>query len=169
MEGERVGVASTAARVEELSNVADDAASLGSNANPHLPNVALSTGSVNAVGGTHNCVSCMIAGDSTLAGNPASAVDLYPGRPTPGGNAAIADYAGAPWRSVSGRSAIEQELLAVGDGARGIVCGTDGVNAHVWNAVVQDGRVNFVDFQGIGPNGPAAFDAWDSFAFVRTN
>jgi len=49
------------------------------------------------------------------------------------------------------------------------VYGTDGVNAHVWNAVVQDGRVTFVDFQGIGPNGPAAFDAWDSFAFVRTN
>lgn len=35
--------------------------------------------------------------------------------------------------------------------------------------VVQEGRVNFIDFQGIGPNGPAAFDAWDTFSFVRTN
>ena len=111
----------------------------------------------------------MIAGDSTLAGNPASAIDLYPGRPIPGGNAAVAEYAGASWRSVSGRPAIEQELLAAGDGARGVVYGADGVNAHVWNAVVQDGRVNFVDFQGIGPDGPAAFDAWNSFGFVRTN
>lgn len=131
--------------------------------------VAPNAGSVNAVGGSHNCTSCVIAGDSTLAGNPASAIDLYPGRAIPGGNAAVADYAGAPWRSVSGRSAIEQELLAAGDGARGIVYGTDGVDAHVWNAVVQDGRVNFVDFQGIGPSGPAAFDAWDTFGFVRTN
>lgn len=126
-------------------------------------------GSVNRVGGSHNCTSCAIAGDSTLAGRPASAVDLYPGRPIPAGNAAIADYAGRPWRNVSGRSAIERELLEARDGARGIVYDTDGVDAHVWNAVVQNGRVNFIDFQGIGPNGPAAFDAWNRFAFVRTN
>lgn len=68
-----------------------------------------------------------------------------------------------------GRAAIESELLAAGNGARGIVYGSDGAQAHVWNAVVQSGRVNFVDFQRLGPNGPAAFDAWNDFYFVRTN
>jgi hypothetical protein len=129
---------------------------------------AAGVGPVNAVGGTHYCVSCAIAGDSTLAGNPASAVNLHPGVPIPGGNAAIEAYAGASWRSVAGQSAIESELLAAGNGARGIVYGTNGKTAHVWNAVVQDGRVNFIDFQGIGPSGSAAFDGWTKFAFVRT-
>jgi hypothetical protein len=129
---------------------------------------AAGVGRVNAVGGTHNCVSCAIAGDSTLAGNPASALNLHPGVPIPGGNAAIEAYAGASWRSVAGQSAIESELLAAGNGARGIVYGTNGKTAHVWNAVVQDGNVNFVDFQGIGPSGSAAFDGWTKFAFVRT-
>lgn len=124
---------------------------------------------VNAVGGTQNCVACAIAGDSTLAGNPASALDLFPGRPIPGGNQLVEQYAGAPWRPASGPGAIETEMLAAGDGARGIVYGTDGVNAHVWNAVVQRGQVNFVDFQGIGPSGSTAFEQWSEFAFVRTN
>jgi hypothetical protein len=131
--------------------------------------VGTDAGVVNALGGTHNCVACAIAGDSTLAGNPASALDLYPGVAIPGGNARITEYAGEAWRTVSGPAAIESELLSAGNGARGIVYGTDGVNAHVWNAVVQDGKVNFIDFQGIGPSGPAAFDPWNSFAFVRTN
>lgn len=125
-------------------------------------------GSVNAVGGTMNCTSCVIAGDSTLAGRPASAIDLFPGKAIPDGNQLIEAYAGAPWRAVSGREAIERELLAAGDGARGIVYGRTGGDAHVWNAVVQDGKVNFVDFQGHGPNGADAFTPWERFAFVRT-
>ncbi len=130
---------------------------------------SIDAGVVNPLGGTHNCAACAIAGDSTLAGNPASALDLYPGRPIPGGNQLIVDYAGAPWRSVSDQAAIEPELLEVANGARGIVYGTDGECAHVWNAVVQDGVVNYVDFQGIGPSGSAAFDPWTKFQFVRTN
>ena len=130
---------------------------------------SIDAGAVNPLGGTHNCVACAIAGDSTLARNPASALNLYPGEAIPGGNQLIADYAGAPWRIVSGQAAIESELLEAGNGARGIVYGTDGGSAHVWNAVVQDGRVNFVDFQGIGPSGQAAFDPWTEFRFVRTN
>lgn len=127
------------------------------------------SGPINAVGGTHNCVACVVAGDSTLAGRPATATNLFPGRPIPNGNALIAKYAGAPWRAVSGRTAIEKELLAAGDGARGIVYGTNGTEAHVWNAIVQRGQVNFVDFQGLVPSGPSLFKDWNSFFFVRTN
>ncbi len=124
---------------------------------------------VNASRGTHNCVSCAIAGDLTLSGTPASATNLYPGRPIPNGNQLIEQHAGASWRQVGGRSDIEAELLADGNGSRGIVYGTDGSTAHVWNAVVQNDRVNFVDFQGIGPSGPDSFNQWTDFAFVRTN
>ncbi len=126
-------------------------------------------GSVNAVGGKNNCVSCAIAGDSTLAGSPASAIKLDPDVAIPNGLAAIQDYAGSPWRVVSGRAAVERRLLAAGEGARGIVYGGNGKEGHVWNAIVQQGKVNFVDFQGEGPNGSASFDAWKQFFFVRTN
>lgn len=94
---------------------------------------------------------------------------LYPARPIPNGNQLIEQHAGASWRQVGGRSDIEAELLADGNGSRGIVYGTDGSTAHVWNAVVQNDRVNFVDFQGIGPSGPDSFNQWTDFAFVRTN
>lgn len=43
---------------------------------PAARSVATEAGSVNAVGGTHNCTSCVIAGDSTLAGSPA-VFDVY--------------------------------------------------------------------------------------------
>ncbi len=128
-------------------------------------------GAVNDVGGKKNCVSCAIAGDLTLGGTPASAIKLNPDQAIPGGMQLIQDYAGRPWRAVSGRAAIERNLQAAGEGARGIVYGgmRSGGEGHVWNAVVQNGRVNFVDFQGGGPSGPASFDQWNTFYFVRTN
>jgi len=121
---------------------------------------------VNQVGGRQNCTSCVIAGDSTLAGHPASAVKLSPDVPFKNGMASIQDYAGSTWRWSNGQSAIEHELLAAGDGARGIVYGlrADGT-AHVWNAIVQQGRVNFVDFQ-VGKG--ASFDGYARTAFIRT-
>jgi Papain fold toxin 1, glutamine deamidase len=123
-------------------------------------------GVVNGTGGTHNCVSCAIAGDLTLAGTPASAINLYPGVAIPNGLPAIATYARTSWRVVSGRAAIEAELKAAGDGARGIVYGirADGT-AHVFNAVVQKGVVNFVDFQ---KGGAGSFSGFTRFAFIRT-
>ncbi|MFI5587906.1 toxin glutamine deamidase domain-containing protein [Amycolatopsis sp. NPDC051758] len=126
-------------------------------------------GAVNDVRGKKNCVSCAIAGDSTLAGHPASAIKLDPDEPIPDGLRLIQQYAGSTWYAVSGRASIERRLLTAGEGARAIVYGGNGRKAHVWNAIVQGGRVNFVDFQGVGRNGPAAFDPWKTFYFVRTN
>lgn len=51
-------------------------------------------GAVNKVGGSQNCVSCAVAGDSALAGNPASAIKLNPDVPFPNGMPAIEGYAG---------------------------------------------------------------------------
>lgn len=127
----------------------------------------VSPGSVNKTGGTQNCVSCAIAGDSTLAGQPASAIKLNPDVPFPNGMALIEGYAGSTWRWSSGQAAIERELLAAGDGARGIVYGMrSSGTAHVFNAVVQRGQVNFVDFQ---TGGAGSFAGFSRYAFIRTN
>jgi hypothetical protein len=53
----------------------------------------------------------------------------------------VEECAGSPWRNVSGQQAIEQKRLTAAHGARGIVCETDGVNAHGWDVVVRDGQV----------------------------
>jgi RHS repeat-associated protein len=119
--------------------------------------------------GAYNCASCAIAGDSTLAGRPASPVDLYPAAPSPNAIVAIETYAGAAFRAVSGRVAIEAELAAAGNGARGIVYGSNlAGEAHVWNAAVVNGKVTYFDFQNLGSQGAAIFNGWTDFFFVRT-
>ncbi|GAB3933071.1 RHS repeat-associated core domain-containing protein [Kribbella albertanoniae] len=122
-------------------------------------------GSVNKVGGTQNCVSCAIAGDSTLGGSPASAIKRNPDEPFADGMVLIERYAGSTWRWM-GRPKIEAELLAAGEGARGIVYGERRGTAHVFNAVVQRGQVNFVDFQS---GGAGVFErSFRRTAFIRT-
>jgi len=123
-------------------------------------------GSVNKVGGTQNCTACAIAGDATLAGRPASALKLNPDLPYKDGMALIQNYASSTWRWTTGRAAIQKELMAAGNGARGIVYGLrPNGTAHVFNAVVQRGRVNFVDFQ---TGGAGTFGGFSRYAFIRT-
>ncbi|MDT3443840.1 RHS repeat-associated core domain-containing protein [Pseudofrankia sp. BMG5.37] len=65
--------------------------------------VAAAPGSVvNAVGGKNNCVSCAIAGDSTLRGSPASAIKRDPDLPFENGLQSIVNYAGRNMYPVSG-------------------------------------------------------------------
>ncbi|WP_367117690.1 toxin glutamine deamidase domain-containing protein [Paraburkholderia phenazinium] len=47
---------------------------------------------------------------------------------------------------------------------RAVVYGTDGVTGHVWNAVVQNGSVNYIDGQ-IGGSGAANFQNFSHFQF----
>ncbi|CAM2157596.1 hypothetical protein PT2222_420026 [Paraburkholderia tropica] len=42
--------------------------------------------------------------------------------------------------------------------------GTDGVTGHVWNTVVQNGTVNYIDGQ-IGAGGAAIFQYFSHFQF----
>ena len=89
----------------------------------------------NPTGSTSNCLNCALALDNTLAGNATSAVpsDLTP-----------LSLSGFTSTTVD---AIEQQLLEAGAGARGIVVGTNGGIAHVFNAVNYNGVVYFVDGQ----------------------
>ncbi|WP_082859859.1 RHS repeat-associated core domain-containing protein [Alloactinosynnema sp. L-07] len=123
---------------------------------------------VNKVRGTQNCSSCVVAGDATLAGHPASAIKLDPDVPIPYGMDQIEARAGSQWRWMPSRATIEYDLISAGNGARGIVYGAraDGT-AHTWNAVVKNGRVKFIDYQ-IGRGRAASFDGYTEFAFIRT-
>ncbi|WP_124982067.1 toxin glutamine deamidase domain-containing protein [Ralstonia solanacearum] len=60
--------------------------------------------------------------------------------------------------------AIESALLAGGNGTRAVVYGTDGVTGHVWNAIVQNGRVNYIDGQ-VGAGGASNFKNFTHFQF----
>ncbi len=119
---------------------------------------------VNALGGTLNCVACAIAGDSTLGGNPASALDVGPQNVS-----AIQRILGVntPWQPVSGREQVAEILQSAGNGARGIVWGQRASGfGHVFNAVTQRGAVNFVDFQS-GSEG--SFDGFSQIRFLLTS
>ena len=50
------------------------------------------------------------------------------------------------------RSQIESALLSSGNGTRAVIYGMDanGIAAHVWNAVVQRGQINYIDGQICG-------------------
>ena len=117
---------------------------------------------VNPTRGTQNCVNCAIAADATLAGRPASAL--------PGGVTSISvleKHFGGTFRSAAGRSEIETIFSDFGAGSRGIIYGARGDDVgHVFNVVNQNGTVRFLDGQ-IG--GPASFDGFTSFHYLRTN
>ncbi len=116
---------------------------------------------VNPLGGDMNCVNCAVATDSTLAGNPASALLSGP-KPI----SVLEDLYGGSFVRVAGSSEIEGMLAGAGNGARGIVYGSraDGVG-HVFNAVNQGGTIRFLDGQ---TGGAASFSGYDGFWFLRT-
>jgi filamentous hemagglutinin len=118
---------------------------------------------VNAIGGTQNCVNCAVAGDSTLGGAPASALDSAGPQPI----SILEKRYGSSFKPVAGQADIENIMSSAGSGARGIVFGSRGANAgHVFNVVNQGGTVRFIDFQaGTG----ASFDGYQGFYLLRTN
>jgi RHS repeat-associated protein len=116
---------------------------------------------VNPLGGNMNCVNCAVATDSTLAGNPASALLSGP-KPI----SVLEDLYGGSFVRVAGSSEIEGTLANAGNGARGIVYASraDGVG-HVFNAVNQGGTIRFLDGQ---TGGVASFAGYDGFWFLGT-
>jgi len=43
------------------------------------------------------------------------------------------------------KSLIERALLRGGEGTRAIIYGSNNKSGYVWNAVVQNGKVNYID------------------------
>jgi hypothetical protein len=110
-----------------------------------------------------NCVACAIAGDSRLAGNPASALRVG-AQPV----SILEKMFGGTFQEVSGPMQIGSILSKAGAGARGIVFGSRGAGAigHVFNAINDNGVIRFPDFQsGMG----ATFNGFDKIFFLLTS
>jgi len=115
----------------------------------------------NPTGSTQNCTNCVAVVDNWLTtGNPASA--LPRAKPVPFDQ--LGPMYGTKFSGWTTQQSIESSLLAAGDGTRAVIYGTDGTTAHVWNAVVQNGKVNYIDGQ-IGGGGASNFKAFTNVKF----
>lgn len=115
---------------------------------------------INPLDGDKNCRACAVAVDHTLGGNPSSA------RLIPAGSAAaiLRFYPGKTFRPKT-FSGIVEEIAQAGPGARGIVIGSRGRNAHAFNVVYIEGDAVLLD----GQTGHAKnLGYWARFQFMRT-
>jgi Papain fold toxin 1, glutamine deamidase len=118
---------------------------------------------VNAVGGTMNCVNCVIAADATLAGRAASAL--------PGGPYRIdllEKTFGTAFGSPGPIANVTNAMSAAGPGSREIVYGENVGSSvgHVFNVVNQNGVVRLLDSQ---TGGAASLKGMINFQLLRTN
>ena len=140
--------------LEEGSSAGDEVVERGSLAE------AGSIRNVNKVGGTKNCVNCVIATDATLAGNPASALNSDPQRLT---------VLEKTFKSVFTHNLNTEDIakLVSEPGQRGIVYGNRGIGevGHVFNVANQKGVVRYLD----GQTGKAAvLEGYKNFSFLPT-
>jgi filamentous hemagglutinin len=118
---------------------------------------------VNPTGSLQNCTNCVAVVDNLLStGSPASALP----RATPVPFNQLGQIYGTTFSGWTTQQNIESTLLAGGNGTRAVVYGTDGVTGHVWNAVVQNGKVNYIDGQ-IGGGGAVNFQNFTHFQFGK--
>ncbi len=142
---------------------------IATNANPVSSITAADAGSVrhvNPTGSRQNCTNCAFVVDNQLAtGNYASALPRE--KPLPFNE--LNEFFNTRMSYWTTREQIEQTLLRSGEGARGIVYGSDayGINGHVWNAIVQNGRVHYIDGQ-TGFGGAANFEHFSRLRFGFT-
>jgi filamentous hemagglutinin len=117
---------------------------------------------VNVIGGTMNCVNCVVATDAMLAGRPASALPGGPYRIS-----VLENLYGATFSAPSPIGSVTEAMAAAGPNARGIVFGSRGSEVgHVFNVVNQNGVIRFLDGQ---TGQPASLGGFNSFQLLRTN
>ncbi|HVU95793.1 MAG TPA: toxin glutamine deamidase domain-containing protein [Puia sp.] len=100
---------------------------------------------VNPLRGQDNCAGCTIAGDASLKGHPASAINH--------GVTYVSDFMkefGATQMSIyKSPQAIANFMGNLNEGATGVIFGDrgPGVDGHFFNVAKQSGVVQFIDFQ----------------------
>ncbi|MBX3255765.1 MAG: hypothetical protein KF862_16645 [Chitinophagaceae bacterium] len=127
---------------------------------------------INPLRGEYNCAGCTIAGDASLKGYPASALNH--------GVLLVKDFlswfdAKTMEKHVSPNSIIKL-MDKLEDGATGVIFGHrgNGKIGHFFNVVKQDGKVQFVDFQqeigarSINPNTLMKEGKYESLYFLNT-
>ncbi len=123
--------------------------------------------SVNPTGSMQNCTNCVFVVDNQLAtGTQASALPMSKPLPFDQLNSAFNTQMSG-WTT---QAKIEQNLLSSGDGTSAVVYGMDanGATGHVWNAVVQNGKINYIDGQ-IGAGGAGNFQNFPYLQFGIIN
>ena len=119
-----------------------------------LPNAG-SVSHVNPTGSSFNCTNCAYSVDNQLAtGAKSSALPRSAGIPF----SELDRFYNTKFSGDMSKAQIESTLLSKGNGTQAIVYGVDssGRYGHVWNAVVQNGKVNYIDGQ-IGKGGATNF------------
>ena len=109
-----------------------------------------------------NCVSCALAMDKTLGGDPHIAGGPHDPLPI--------SVLGTNWKPVASQQHLESILINSGIGSRGIVYGDPKGpqgTGHVWNAVNQKGNVNHIDAQS-GGSGTKNYQDFQNFLFLQT-
>jgi len=100
---------------------------------------------INPLGGQYNCAGCTIAGDASLKGFPASAIEHGPVYVTD-----FLKHFGATQMNVyKSTDAIIDIMNKANEGATGVIFGDrgPGVMGHFFNVTKQNGVVQFIDFQ----------------------
>jgi RHS repeat-associated protein len=139
------------------------AADFGVEADTAFDELAGSIRNANPLGGTMNCVNCVVAGDAILGGRAASALNSM----GPQAVSVLERVFGGGFVRVAGKSEISGLLSEAGSGARGIVYGERaGGVGHVFNAVNQGGVIRYLDPQ---TGGVASFQGYTGFRFLWTN
>lgn len=105
------------------------------------------TRSINPTGGTNNCAGCAIAGNATLNGFPASAINHGVTS-----TLTVAQELKGTWQIGMNMESISAKMKGMGDGATGIVFGERpfGEVGHFFNVVNKGGTIQFLDFQKSG-------------------
>lgn len=121
----------------------------------------------NPTGEGINCINCVIATDSILAGRPASALPLFERRvPT---TDILERYYGARFSRPMYIDQITEIMMQLGHGARGIVAGMPPPGefaGHVFNVQNFRGTVRYLDGQS---GRPADVERYPIFMLLRTN
>ncbi|WP_152965159.1 toxin glutamine deamidase domain-containing protein [Comamonas testosteroni] len=155
-----------AAELRSIVKANNSIAALGEKLSAFVKNRILEAdaGSVKLVNPTNsqqNCTNCVVVVDNLLTtGNPASALP----RDTPLPFSQLGEAFGTKFSGWVSQQNIEKTMLSRGEGARAVIYGTDGATGHVWNAVVQNGKINYIDGQ-IGGNGAVNFKTFNNFQF----
>ncbi|WP_373867573.1 toxin glutamine deamidase domain-containing protein [Acinetobacter bereziniae] len=117
---------------------------------------------INPTNSNQNCVNCVLAVNNELkTGAPTSALPST--SPLPFNQ--LEKVLGTKLSGWISKNKMEQELLKSGDGTRAVVYGmtSDGRSGHVWNAVVQNGKVNYIDRQ----TGSSGLNNFKQFEHIR--
>ena len=132
-----------------------------------VPLPAGSVAHVNPTGSAYNCTQCALSVDRQLTTGVKTTANSM-SQPLPFSK--LNGLYNTKFSSWTSRAEIERNLLSSGNGTTAVIYGMDraGTSGHVWNAVVQKNRINYIDGQ-LGRGGAVNFDDFPLLRFGITS